>query len=175
MGKSRLCDEFARQCERQGVVVRRAAGVAHARRVPLVPILAWWRDEFGITADDTIDGARTRIRQRLVGLDPAFEAYAEWEVWGLAFSVRLSDLAGEAPDRERVERAVRLAEDSGNRSAVIVPTPPRGYSTWPRDAMMRRYASSGRRSPGPGRPAPASSRRPICSPTWPGPSWRSGT
>jgi class 3 adenylate cyclase len=71
VGKSRLCDEFARHCTAEGVTVRRAAGLAHARSVPLLPILAWLRDSFAITDDDAPAQAREKIAGRVVLLDPA--------------------------------------------------------------------------------------------------------
>jgi class 3 adenylate cyclase len=71
VGKSRLCDEFARRCTVDGVTVRRAAGLAHAHSVPLLPILAWLRDSFAITDDDPPAQAREKIAGRVVLLDPA--------------------------------------------------------------------------------------------------------
>jgi class 3 adenylate cyclase len=70
VGKSRLCDEFARSVLARGITVRRAAGVSHGRRVPLLPVLALLRDYFGITDADSPSQARERIRDLLVGLGP---------------------------------------------------------------------------------------------------------
>ncbi|MGH7746660.1 MAG: ATP-binding protein, partial [Candidatus Dormibacteria bacterium] len=52
--------------------MRRAAGVSHGREVPLLPILALFRDYFGITDSDAPSQARERISDRLLGLDPRF-------------------------------------------------------------------------------------------------------
>jgi adenylate cyclase len=72
-GKSRLCDELARRAGELGVIVRRAAGVAHATSVPLLPILQWFRDYFAITDADSPADIRERIRARLLALDAGFE------------------------------------------------------------------------------------------------------
>jgi adenylate cyclase len=73
MGKSRLCEEFAESCRARGITVRRTAGVSHGRDVPLLPILAFQREYFGITDRDSPEEARSKIAQRLLGLDPDLE------------------------------------------------------------------------------------------------------
>jgi class 3 adenylate cyclase/tetratricopeptide (TPR) repeat protein len=71
VGKSRLCEEFARSASERGVTVRRAAGLSHARAVPLLPILELLRDFFGITETDGARAAREKIAGRLLLLDPS--------------------------------------------------------------------------------------------------------
>jgi class 3 adenylate cyclase/tetratricopeptide (TPR) repeat protein len=73
VGKSRLCDEFARSATSRGITVRRAAGVSHAREVPLLPVLEFFRDYFGITDVDSRADAQEKITARVVALDPALE------------------------------------------------------------------------------------------------------
>jgi class 3 adenylate cyclase len=73
VGKSRLCDEFARTVLARGMAVGRTAGVSHGREVPLLPILAYFREYFGITEADSAGQARERISDRLLGLDPTFD------------------------------------------------------------------------------------------------------
>ncbi len=72
VGKSRLCEEFARRCRARGIDVRRAAGVSHGQAVPLLPVLDLLRDYFGIDDADLPQAAREKIAGRLVTLDPAF-------------------------------------------------------------------------------------------------------
>jgi predicted ATPase len=72
VGKSRLCDEFVRSILARGISVRRTAGVSHGREVPLLPILAYFRDYFGITEAISPSQARERISDRLLGLDASF-------------------------------------------------------------------------------------------------------
>jgi class 3 adenylate cyclase len=74
VGKSRLCDEFARSALARGISVRRTAGVSHGREVPLLPVLSLLRDYFGITDVTGPSQARELISGRLLGLDPAFGA-----------------------------------------------------------------------------------------------------
>ncbi|MGH9282441.1 MAG: AAA family ATPase, partial [Acidimicrobiales bacterium] len=71
VGKSRLCEEFARRCGARRVEVRRTAGVSHGRAVPLLPVLDILRDYFGIADTDAPQTAREKIAGRLVTLDPA--------------------------------------------------------------------------------------------------------
>jgi class 3 adenylate cyclase/tetratricopeptide (TPR) repeat protein len=72
VGKSRLCDEFARSVIARGITVHRTAGVSHGRDVPLLAVLAFFRPYFGITEADSAAQARERISDRLLALDPAF-------------------------------------------------------------------------------------------------------
>ncbi len=72
VGKSRLCDEFARSVLARGITVRRAAGVSHGGEVPLLPILALLRDYFGVSEGDSPIQTRERITDRLLALDPGF-------------------------------------------------------------------------------------------------------
>lgn len=73
VGKSRLCDEFARSVTERGIAVRRAAGLSHGRDIPLLPVLAFQRDYFGITDADDPAAARRKVAERLLGLDPGLE------------------------------------------------------------------------------------------------------
>jgi adenylate cyclase len=73
VGKSRLCEEFARSAAARGVTVRRAAGLSHAQDVPLLPVLEFLRDYFGIDDGDSRAEAQDKISRRLLALDAAFE------------------------------------------------------------------------------------------------------
>jgi class 3 adenylate cyclase/tetratricopeptide (TPR) repeat protein len=73
VGKSRLCDEFARSAASRGMTVRRTAGVSHASGVPLVPILSLMRDYFEVSLTDNPGQAREKVRALLLDLDPALE------------------------------------------------------------------------------------------------------
>ncbi len=73
-GKSRLCDELARHATDLGVTVRRTAGVSHAQAVPLLPILGFLRDYFGVVDGDSSAAVRAKVTDRLLGLDAGFES-----------------------------------------------------------------------------------------------------
>ena len=73
VGKSRLCEEFAQECHAQGITVRRAAGLAHAQTVAMLPIVELFRDFFGISDGDDPAVARQKVTDWLLRLDPAFE------------------------------------------------------------------------------------------------------
>jgi class 3 adenylate cyclase/tetratricopeptide (TPR) repeat protein len=69
MGKSRLCHELAERCRSQGIPVRHATGVSHGRAIPLLPILQFFRDYFGIAPTDGEREARQKIAGAAVLLD----------------------------------------------------------------------------------------------------------
>jgi class 3 adenylate cyclase/tetratricopeptide (TPR) repeat protein len=72
VGKSRLCHEFAEQQRAHGVPVYRIAGQAHAKAVPLLPVLELLRGFFAVSERDSDSTARERIATRLLGLDERF-------------------------------------------------------------------------------------------------------
>ena len=72
VGKSRLCHEFAERHRARGTPVYRLAGQAHAKSVPLVPVLQLLRSYFEITERDSDLTARERISSRLLLLDEGF-------------------------------------------------------------------------------------------------------
>ena len=72
IGKTRLVREFVADCAARGVRVTAAAAVAHGRYVPLLPVLALYRDYFGIGELDVPAVARERIATKMLSLDPAF-------------------------------------------------------------------------------------------------------
>lgn len=74
VGKSRLVHEFAAACAARGLTVTSTRGVAHGRYVPLLPMLALYRDYFGIADRGAPALARTRIETMMLALDPAFAA-----------------------------------------------------------------------------------------------------
>jgi class 3 adenylate cyclase/tetratricopeptide (TPR) repeat protein len=71
VGKSRLCFEFAERCRARGIRVRHATGVAHGRAIPLLPILEFLRESFGILARDADREVRQKIAGAIVLIDDA--------------------------------------------------------------------------------------------------------
>ena len=73
VGKSRLCHEFAERCRAQGMPVYHVAGQAHAKSVPLVPVL---RDDARLLrrhrARRATRARRERIAGKLLLLDESF-------------------------------------------------------------------------------------------------------
>jgi class 3 adenylate cyclase/tetratricopeptide (TPR) repeat protein len=72
IGKSRLCREFTDWCRAHDIVVTEGRGVAHGRRIPLLPVIEMLRGYFGIGGDDEARLARERIAGRLLLLDEVF-------------------------------------------------------------------------------------------------------
>jgi class 3 adenylate cyclase len=73
VGKSRLCHEFAEGRRANGTPVYHLAGQAHAKSVPLMPLLQLLRDYFEISERDSERTARERIAGKLLLLDRSFE------------------------------------------------------------------------------------------------------
>src|SRR5213592_944405 len=72
VGKSRLCDMFARRCRAKGVPVYHTSGLAHAKSIPLLPVLQIMRSYFDVTELDSHQTARERIAGKLLLLDESF-------------------------------------------------------------------------------------------------------
>jgi predicted ATPase len=72
VGKSRLCHEFTQHRRAKGTPVYHLAGLAHAKSVPLLPVLQFLRAYFEITERDSERTARERIAGKLVLLDESF-------------------------------------------------------------------------------------------------------
>jgi class 3 adenylate cyclase/tetratricopeptide (TPR) repeat protein len=72
VGKSRLCDMFARRCRAKGVPVYQTSGQAHAKSIPLLPVLQIMRSYFDVTELDSHQIARERIAGKLLLLDESF-------------------------------------------------------------------------------------------------------
>jgi class 3 adenylate cyclase/tetratricopeptide (TPR) repeat protein len=73
VGKSRLCRELVRSCRERGLTINSGSAVAHGRSVPLLPVLAMFRDLFGIEESDGAAVARERIESALAALDADFD------------------------------------------------------------------------------------------------------
>jgi class 3 adenylate cyclase/tetratricopeptide (TPR) repeat protein len=72
IGKSRLCLEFTESCRARGIAVTEGRGVAHGRRIPLLPVIEMLRGYFGIGEADDGRLAREKIAGRLLLIDEAF-------------------------------------------------------------------------------------------------------
>jgi class 3 adenylate cyclase/tetratricopeptide (TPR) repeat protein len=72
VGKSRLCDMFARRCRARGFPVYHTSGQAHATAIPLLPILHIMRSYFDVTDLDSDQTSRERIAGKLLLLDESF-------------------------------------------------------------------------------------------------------
>ena len=107
VGKSRICDEFARHCQARGANVLRARGVSHGTSVPYLPVLELLRNYFGIIDLDSPRHAREKIAGRLLLLDRSFE-----EELALFFDLL------EVPDPERP--APQLTEEARLRRVFAV-------------------------------------------------------
>jgi class 3 adenylate cyclase/tetratricopeptide (TPR) repeat protein len=73
VGKSRLCHEFVERRRARGTPVYHLAGQAHAKSVPLLPVLQFLRSYFEISERDSERTARERIAGKLVLLDKSFD------------------------------------------------------------------------------------------------------
>ena len=72
VGKSRLCDEFARRCRAKGIPVYHTSGHAHTKSISLLPVLQIMRSYFDVDELDSDQTARERIAGKLLLLDESF-------------------------------------------------------------------------------------------------------
>ncbi len=70
IGKSRLCHEFALDCERGGVPVHRASGVPYAAAMPFHPVQTLIRQRLGLPDD----GSAIELKRRAAGELLLFDA-----------------------------------------------------------------------------------------------------
>jgi len=128
LGKSRLVTEFVQDLRKQGVEVHEAHCQAHARTLPLVPMLEMTRSYFGIAEDLGPETARERIEARVLEVDRRLVSELPLIFDFLAVPdpqrplgaidpearrrrlLELSHLLVRAPDRERV--VVNVIEDA---------------------------------------------------------------
>jgi adenylate cyclase len=74
VGKSRLCHEFAEECRRRGIYVLEARASVFGHATPMQLVLELLRCFLGISLLDEPAIARNRIADRLLSLNPSFEA-----------------------------------------------------------------------------------------------------
>ena len=124
VGKSRLVHQFVASCATRGVTVTSAGCVAHGAHVPLLPILALYRDIFGIDERDAPGVARAQIETTMLALDPGFAADLPllYEFLGVADDERLPALLDPEARRQRLLDVTRrtVAARSRHEAAVLV-------------------------------------------------------
>lgn len=123
VGKSRLLHEFTADCASRGMSVSSASGVAHGRFVSFLPILALYRDRFGVSEDDPPEVLREQLGTRLQALDPSFgpDLPLLFEFLGLADPVPQPT----APDavthrRQLMDVAIRALTALGPQEAGVL-------------------------------------------------------
>jgi class 3 adenylate cyclase len=123
LGKSRLCFEFAERCRARGILVREARGMAHGRAVPLLPVLEFYREAFGIEPSDSHTQARQKIagavaqadRELLDALPLLFEFLAVPDPERLA-----PELAPDARERRLLSLLRRLTAARSQREPAVI-------------------------------------------------------
>jgi class 3 adenylate cyclase len=105
VGKSRLCREFTSLCAASGAELGETHGSAHARNLPLVPVLALLRAQLGIAAGEADDALRARVAHALGELDPALADEG----------ALLCEFLGLAPERGRAPAPL----DPGDRQRAL--------------------------------------------------------
>jgi DNA-binding SARP family transcriptional activator/tetratricopeptide (TPR) repeat protein len=123
-GKSRLCREFAERCRERGIRVTVGGGVAHGRRMPLLPVIEMLRVHFGIAVDDEPKAARAKVTDVLVGDDYGGLLPVLFEFLGVPDPERPmpAQMAAEARQRAlftAMRRVVEAAPEEGPTLLVI--------------------------------------------------------
>lgn len=85
MGKTRLCFEFAEYCREKNIPVFEAQGVAFAEEAPLLPLVEFARNYFGLVNSDNRKAAELKIGRRLerLGLNMGSRASSLLDFLGL--------------------------------------------------------------------------------------------
>src|SRR5947209_3210191 len=124
LGKSRLCYEFVERCRERGLEVVEGHGVAHGRRIPLLPVLEMMRGYFGIADDDGDRASRDKIAGRLLMLDDSFKDLLPvlFDFLGVPDPERPPPTNAEARQRQLLPAIRRMVEVGGqiNRTVILV-------------------------------------------------------
>ena len=124
VGKSRLCHEFAEVRRAEGTPVYHVAGQAHAKSVPLLPVLELLRGYFGIDDHDSPEAARLKIEGALLALDPQFgeELPLVFDFLGVADPVRPAPRIDPEARERRLLAVMKqlLRTESAKRPGVTV-------------------------------------------------------
>lgn len=114
-GKSRLCYQFAEWCRNRQIPVMEARAVIYGHATPLQPVLELFRVFFRIAPTEEKTITRSRVAQRLLPLDAAFEADLPvlYDFLGVADAdappLRLDPKARQARLRQTLQRIVQRA------------------------------------------------------------------
>ncbi len=122
VGKSRLAHEFLDRCRARGIPCTQTHGVSHGRSVPLLPILALYREALGVEESDTAQQAREKIAGRVVLLDPELTESLPllFDFLGVADPERPApELAPEARQRRLVDFDVRYSIARSQREPMV--------------------------------------------------------
>jgi class 3 adenylate cyclase len=122
VGKSRLCFELAERCRARGIPVFHAAAQAHARNIPLLPVLTLLRSYFEITEVNSDWEARRRVDAKLdwLGDRLADEAPLLSDFLGIADPERpVERMDAEARHRRLLELVRRLIYAQSAREPAL--------------------------------------------------------
>jgi len=124
VGKSRICHELLELCDARGIPAYMARCEAHARDLPLMPVLQLLRSYFAIEADDAPEAARLKVEERLRALGDSFEQELPlvWDFLGIADPDRRPRMSAEARERRLndVVRRMVLARDRLGPALVLI-------------------------------------------------------
>ncbi|RNL60565.1 guanylate cyclase [Nocardioides marmoriginsengisoli] len=123
IGKSRLVHEFVAAGVERGLAVYSAGGVAHGRYVPFLPVLALYRNYFGVGAHTDPAIARAQVRAAMLPRGPrwADDLPMLFEFLGIAEPGPVPGEQAALDHRRRLlEVAVRALTASGPTEATVI-------------------------------------------------------
>jgi class 3 adenylate cyclase/tetratricopeptide (TPR) repeat protein len=123
IGKSRLCHEFVRACERDGVRVHRSSGVPYASRLPMFPFRELLRSKLGVADGASPSDARRWIAGALLLENPDNAALLPpiFEFLGIGEGdVRPPDAAAAMQQRMLDELAAYLPCKEGGPTILLI-------------------------------------------------------
>ena len=152
VGKSRLVHEFVADCVARGLAVGSAGGVAHGRYVPFLPVLALFRDYFGIDERDPPEIVRERVRETMSALDPVFAADLPelFEFLGVADAARPLEMSDPVARRRRLlDVSIGALAALSRREGSVLVLEDLHWIDDASDAFLEAARRGGRRRPDP--------------------------
>ena len=121
IGKSRLCHEFAQDCERGGMTVHRATGVPYAAAMPFHPVTTLTRRRLCLPDDGNPAELRRLAAGALLLFDPASVALLPRLLEFLGACDAATNVAGATADRRQLfELLARLLPQADAPQVLLV-------------------------------------------------------
>jgi class 3 adenylate cyclase len=123
VGKSRLGHELGERCRARGIRITAGHAPPHGKMIPLLPWIELYRNQFGITEQDSDETARDKIAGRILRLDESLAGMLPlfFDFLGVPDPAQPSPpMDPEARQRQLVEVTQRLARARSRREPAVI-------------------------------------------------------
>jgi class 3 adenylate cyclase/tetratricopeptide (TPR) repeat protein len=146
VGKTRLCEEFARDSRERGWQVDVISGVAHGRSVPLLPFVELLRRRLSLGPESGAAKARERLAEALAVAPGAAPEQALLEdLLGIAEASRPPERADPEARRRRLLGAIAALVLGGSRAAHLLVAEDLHWFDPASDQLLRGLVAGGER------------------------------